>query len=193
MAGDNKVDSKTKQERVHEISLMLRRKSTPYILQYIAEKWGLQEREAYYYIEEAKEEWEKYFSQVKKCGKAYYVSQLRDLKDQAYSRAVVIGRGENKVVVEIPDLNLIFEITKEEAKLMGIYPVNKEELDLTIHKGLDYAEYKNFKGMTKDERAAFIAELSEIVRVEGNGDAGKGKSSNQEESVVISKDNIPKL
>jgi len=192
MAGDNKVDSKTKQERVHEISLMLRRKSTPYILQYIAEKWGLQEREAYYYIEEAKEEWEKYFSQVKKCGKAYYVSQLRDLKDQAYGRATVIGRGDNKMVIEVPDLNLVFEITKEEAKLMGIYPADKSEIEVN-HKGLDYEEYKRIKGMTKDERADFIAELSEIVRGERTGDLGAGQGSDKERPMATKEDNISKL
>jgi len=132
MSGENKVDCKTKQERVHEVSLMLRRKSIPHILNFIKQEWGLEKVQAYNYIKEAKAEWEKYFSQVKKCGKSYYVTQLRDLKDQAFGRATIIGKGENKMVVEVPDLNLVFEITKEEAKLMGIYPANKIEGDLNV-------------------------------------------------------------
>ena len=38
-----------------------------------------------------------------------------------------MGRGDSKMVVTIPDLNLVLEITKEEAKLMGIYPAEKHE------------------------------------------------------------------
>jgi len=68
----------------------------------------------------------------------------------------------------------------------------EQEVELN-HKGLDYKEYVLLKGMTKDERTAFIADLGEIIRCGNVRDVGKGKSSNQEESVVISKDNIPKL
>ena len=127
MAGFNKVDDKVHQERVHEVSLLLKRKPVKYILQYISETWKVDERQARNYIRQAKAEWKKYFSQVKKCGMAYHVNQLREIKDQAYDRSVVIGRGDNKVVVEIPDLNLVLDITKEEAKLMGIYPAEKHE------------------------------------------------------------------
>ncbi len=68
----------------------------------------------------------------------------------------------------------------------------EQEVELN-HKGLDYKEYVLLKGMTKDERTAFIADLGEIIRCGNVRDAGKGKSSNQEESMVISKDNIPEL
>lgn len=61
------------------------------------------------------------------------------------------------------------------------------------HKGLDYNEYVLLKGMTKDERAAFIADLGEIIRCGNDREAGEGKESNQKESVVINKDNISKL
>lgn len=56
------------------------------------------------------------------------MAQLRDLKDQAYSRKVVIGRGDNKDTVTVADLGLVFEISKEEAKLMGIYPSEKHDV-----------------------------------------------------------------
>lgn len=127
MAGFNKVDDKVHQERVHEVSLLLKRKPVKYILQYISETWKIDERQARNYIRQAKAEWKKYFSQVKKCGMAYHVTQLRELKDQAFGRATVIGRGDNKMVIEVPDLNLVLDITKEEAKLMGIYPAEKHE------------------------------------------------------------------
>ena len=119
------------QKRIYQVGLMLRRKSMPFILEYIGKEWGVEKSEAYRYIALARKEWKKYFSQVKKCGMSYYVSQLRDLKDQAYSRKVVIGRGENKDAVTIADLGLVFEITKEEAKLMGIYPAEKHKIEET--------------------------------------------------------------
>jgi len=127
MAGFNKVDDKTHEERVHEVSLLLKRKSIKYIIQYITETYKVDERQARNYIRQAKTEWKKYFSQVKKCGMSYHVNQLRELKDQAFGRAVVVGKGEKKMVITVPDLNLVLDITKEEAKLMGIYPAEKHE------------------------------------------------------------------
>ena len=43
---------------------------------------------------------------------AYHVAQIRDLKDKAYTE---------------DDMRLVLDITKEEAKLMGIYPAEKYE------------------------------------------------------------------
>jgi hypothetical protein len=170
MSGENKVDSKTKQERVHEVGLMLRRKSIPYILNYIKQEWGLEKVQAYNYIKEARVEWEKYFSQVKKCGKSYYVSQLRDLKDQAFGRATVIGRGDSKMVVTVPDLNLVFEITKEEAKLMGIYPSEKHDVNV---KGKIEGKVENILKLEEGELDKFIEVL--IKRETGTDDSINGK------------------
>ena len=127
MSGENKVDDKIMQERVHEVSLLLRRKPLKYIIHYITTTWGVDDRQARNYITRAKAEWRKYFSQVKKCGMAYHVAQIRDLKDQAFSRKIVIGTVDNKSVINVPDLGLVLDITKEEAKLMGIYPAEKHE------------------------------------------------------------------
>jgi len=192
MAGNNKVDSVEKDKRVYQVALMLRRKPIPFIVDYIKREWGLERTQAYNYIKEAKNEWKKYLTNVKRWGMGYYISQLRDLKDQAYSRKVIMGRGDNKDTVTIADLNLVFEITKEEAKLMGIYPADKSEIDVT-HKGLDYEEYKRIKGMTKDERAAFISELREIIRCGSNGNIRAGKGSDKKGPMAIKEDNIPKL
>jgi len=122
------VDKVEKEKRVYQISLMLRRKSVNFILQFIAQNWGLEKRQAFNYIKEARKEWRKYFEKLKGDGIAYHIAQLRDLKDQAYSRKVFIGRGDNKEAITIADLGLVFEITKEEAKLMGIYPSEKHDV-----------------------------------------------------------------
>ena len=127
MPRKRKVDNKTMQERVHEVSLLLRRKSQKYIIHYITEAWKVDDRQARNYIRKAKKEWEKYYSQVKKVGMAYHVAQIRDLKDQANEQKIVIGKGDNKQIITIANLPLILDITKEEAKLMGIYPAEKYE------------------------------------------------------------------
>jgi hypothetical protein len=169
MAGDNKVDSKTKQERVYKVSLMLRRKSIFFILDYIRLNWGLERAQAFNYIKEAKNEWQKYFSQIKKCGKSYYVAQLRDLKDEAYERKIVIGKGDNKEAVTVADLGLVFEITKEEAKLMGIYPSTKE--DITVkHSGEINSQLTHILKMEDEELNELIKRLSKT----GIGDSPTG-------------------
>jgi len=71
---------------------------------------------------------------------------------------------------------------------------DKTEQEVEVnHKGLDYEEYKRIKGMTKDERADFIAELSEIVRGERTGDLGAGQGSDKERPMATKEDNISKL
>jgi len=132
MSGENKVDSTEKEKRVYQISLMLRRKSHPFIIEFMKQNWGLEKAQAYRYIALARKEWKKYSDHLKSSGMSYFMAQLRDLKDQAYSRKVIIGRGDNKNTVTIADLGLVFEITKEEAKLMGIYPATKIELENKI-------------------------------------------------------------
>ena len=128
MAGHNKVDRTEYQKRIYQVSLMLRRKSRPFILGYIRENWHLETAQADNYIRAARREWQKYFEKLKGDGIAYHVAQMRDLKDQAYSKKVVIGRGNDKKVITIANLGLVFEITKEEAKLMGIYPAEEHKL-----------------------------------------------------------------
>ena len=107
----NKVE---KQKRIYEISLLLRKKSVNYIVQFIAQNWDLRDRQAYNYIRLAREEWQKYFAKLKYDGMSYHVAQLRDLKDTAHDK-------EN--------YRLVFDIAKEEAKLMGIYPAEKHKIE----------------------------------------------------------------
>jgi hypothetical protein len=123
------IDIET-QKRIYQVGLMLRRKPIPFILEFAGKEWGIEKSQTYEYIRLAREEWKKYFLNLKNSGMSYHISQLRDIKDEAYNRKFVIGRGDNKQVITIPDLGLIFEITKEEAKLMGIYPTETHKLEI---------------------------------------------------------------
>jgi len=124
------IDKVEHQKRIYQVSLLLRRKPMPFIIEFMRKEWGIERAQAYRYIKSARKEWQKYFAKLKNDGMSYHVAQLRDLKDQAYSRKVVIGRGDNKEVITIANLGLVFEITKEEAKLMGIYPAERHRLDI---------------------------------------------------------------
>jgi len=126
-----RADAIEAEKRVYQVSLMLRRKPVSFIIQFGADKWNIGARQTRKYIRKARKEWKKYFEKLEGDGISYHVAQIRDLKDQAYNRRkVVIGEGDEKKVITIPDLGLVFEITKEEAKLMGIYPPEKHKFDL---------------------------------------------------------------
>ena len=114
-AGQNQVDKVTKAKRIYEISLLLRRKPVSYILEYIKQNYKLERGQAYNYIKAARAEWRKYFEKLKGDGITYHITQFRDLKDKA---------------LDSSDYKLAFDIAKEEAKLMGIYPAEKHKLDL---------------------------------------------------------------
>lgn len=159
----NKVGDIEKQRRVYQVSLMLRRKPVSFILEYIRENWGLENAQGYNYIRLAREEWQKYFAKLKQDGMGYHAAQLRDLKDQAYSKKVVTGTGSNKKTVTIADLGLVFEITKEEAKLMGIYPKEKVEHSGEVKLGL------NLEGMEIGEIQRLIRALEACTGVKGQG------------------------
>lgn len=110
------IDKVEKQKRIYKISLLLRKKSVNYIVQFVAQNWGLGNRQAYNYIRLAREEWQKYFAKLKYDGMSYHVAQLRDLKNTVYDKE---------------DYRLVFDIAKEEAKIMGIYPAEKHKVDET--------------------------------------------------------------
>jgi hypothetical protein len=126
-----RADAIEAEKRVYQVSLMLRRKPVSFIVQFASDKWDIGARQTRTYIRKARKEWQKYFEKLEGDGIGYHVAQMRDLKDQAYNRRkVVIGEGDEKKIITIPDLGLVFEITKEEAKLMGIYPPEKIKLDI---------------------------------------------------------------
>jgi len=106
-----RIDEVEKQKRIYQVSLLLRRRPTGFIVQFIAENWGLEKRQAFNYIRLAKEEWARYFANMKSSGIGYHITQMREIKDKAYGN---------------DDLRLVFDIAKEEAKLMGMEIERKE-------------------------------------------------------------------
>ena len=137
------------QRRIYKVSLLLRRKPITAVVAFISQEWGLTVRQAYNYIKMAKEEWKKYFDHLKISGMGYYVAQLRDIKDQAYrSERVVIGKDNDKKIVKTPNLGLVFDITKEEAKLMGAYPPEVHDVNLIT----DFAKWVKKAKETKNKK-----------------------------------------
>ena len=110
MAG-KRIDEVEKQKRIYQVSLLLRRRPVGFIVDYIRREWGIERAQAFVYIKLAKEEWARYFANMKSSGIGYHITQLREIKDKAYSN---------------DDLRLVFEIAKEEAKLMGMEIERKE-------------------------------------------------------------------
>ena len=106
------VDQVEMEKRVYQVSLLLRRKPVSFIVQTISAKWNITDRQARNYIRLARKEWRKYFANMKSSGVGYHVAQNRDLKDKAMTDG---------------DYKLAFDIAKEEAKLMGVYPAEKHE------------------------------------------------------------------
>lgn len=135
-----KSDKREMEERVREVSSLLGRKSDPEICQIMSKKWDVSERQIRRYIASAEKEWQKYSARRKKDGMGYTLGQLRKLRDQASSRNVVVGRGEQKQVIEVPDLSLVLDITKEEAKLLGLYPAEKKHIDLVGDVNITFKE-----------------------------------------------------
>ena len=117
MAEDNKpfkkADMMEVERRIYQVGLMLRRKPTSFIIDYCKQTWNIERAQANVYIKKARAEWKKYFEKVKGDGIAYHIAQNRDLKDMAFSRKVVVGTVDNKQVIQVPDLDLILNITKE--------------------------------------------------------------------------------
>ena len=111
----NKVSQVEKEKRVYEISLLLRRKPSSYIVEYARQNFGLGRAQAFHYIALARDEWKKYFEKVKGDGIKYHISELRELKDKAWEK---------------DDLRLVFDIAKEEMRIMGIYPIERHKLEL---------------------------------------------------------------
>jgi hypothetical protein len=103
----NRTGDTEKQKRIYRISLLLRRKTSEFLIEYMGQEWGIKRRQGFNYIRLAKKEWAYHYA---KClgvpCRVYYIAELRDLRDQA---------------LEQNDLKLAFDIAKEEAKVMGAY------------------------------------------------------------------------
>ena len=100
-----KIDEVEKQKRIYQVSLMLRRRSNGFIVDYCRRIWGIGRSQAFVQIKEAKEEWARYFANMRSSGLGYHITQMREIKDKAHQ--------DN-------DSRLVFDVAKEEAKLMGV-------------------------------------------------------------------------
>jgi len=100
----NRTDDTEKQKRVYQISLLLRRKSSKLLIDYMRQKWGIERRQGFNYIRLAKKEWASYYAKYfgVPC-QVYYMVELRDLYDQALDQN---------------NLKLALDIAKEEAKVV---------------------------------------------------------------------------
>jgi len=160
------------QKRVYKVSLLLRRQPINIVVQAIMQTYGVCKGTAYNYIRMAREDWQKYFDHLKYSGMGYYVSQLRELKDQAYKSCRVIKKGDEEIVVKTPNLSLVFEITKEEAKLMGQYPAEKHEVDIisSFAGWIKKVKEKNAIDASKSKQITAVdAEVLEELEEDSNG------------------------
>ena len=149
------IDKVEKERRIHEVSLLLRRKPIKFIVEYVREKWGIRDAQAYNYIKDAKEEWKKYFENVKQCGMNWHISQIRDLKDDILEKQTL-----NK-----DDYRLILDVYKEESKLLDAYPKEKIE-----HSGEVKVDL-NLEGMDIEEIRRLIGTLETYTRAKSQGGA----------------------
>jgi|LSQX01.1.fsa_nt_gb hypothetical protein len=109
-----KVDNKTKEERIYQVSLLLMQKPKKIILQYITENWGIKERQAYLYIKAAEKNWQEYYLNVKNWGMGYHLAKRRYLRDRLMAKG---------------DYRGVLEVDKDEAKLVGAYPTEKMDIE----------------------------------------------------------------
>jgi len=110
MAG-KRIDEVEKQKRIYQVSLLIPNRTSGYIVQFIAQNWGLEKRQAYEYIRLAREEWQKHFTDVKRWGMGYHLAKRREVRARA---------------IEDKDYRLALDADKDEAKLLGLYVEKKE-------------------------------------------------------------------
>ena len=115
MAGDNKVDSYTAEIRVDAVRLLLLKgqEDTPRLVQDIANKFGVNTRQAYNYIAKAK----KQIEDVGAIDRAYRLSEHIALRRDLRRRARDDG-----------DLRMELAAAQDEAKLLGLYPAERHEV-----------------------------------------------------------------
>lgn len=115
MAGDNKVDSYTVEVRVDAVRLLLLKgqEDTPRLVQDIAGKFGVNTRQAYNYIAKAK----KQIEDVGAIDRAYRTAEHIALRRDIRRRARDDG-----------DLRMELAAAQDEAKLLGLYPAERQEI-----------------------------------------------------------------
>ena len=130
---NKEVDKLEYQKRVHQISLLMNSKPTPFIIEFIIQKWGIKKAQAYNYIKAARKEWQKHFLNVKKNGMGYHLNKRKEIRSKA---------------IDAGDYRLALDADKDEAKLMGIYPAEKMEVTKKV---IQLGKKKKEKGKEEDK------------------------------------------
>jgi len=86
------------------------------ILHNASQNWGISDRQTQTYIKRCYDLWHKDFEKKRKRNLDYHLAKRADLYKQAYNKK---------------QWNICLEIIRDEAKLMGIYPAEKHDIELT--------------------------------------------------------------
>ena len=103
------------EKRILIVGLLLERKPPSFVLQFIAQKWDLEQRQAYNYIRLARKEWQKNFKNNKRAGMGYHLAKRKTLYDK---------------LMEQEDYRGALEVSKDESKLLGVYPTEKHDVNI---------------------------------------------------------------
>ena len=118
MAGSNRVDAHTAETRVDAVRLLLLKgqEDTPSLVQGIANKFGVNTRQAYNYVAKAKK-------QIEEVGAI----------DHAYRLAehIAIRRDIRRRARDAEDLRMELAAAQDEARLLNLYPGDKHSVQLT--------------------------------------------------------------
>jgi len=118
MAGNNRADAHTAETRVDAVRVLLLKghEDTPSLVQGIAERFGVNTRQAYNYVAKAKK-------QIENVGAI----------DRAYRLAehIAVRRDIRRRARDAEDLRMELAAAQDEAKLLGLYPADKHSMELT--------------------------------------------------------------
>lgn len=115
MAGNNRADAHTAETRVDAVRVLLLKghEDTPSLVQGIADRFGVNTRQAYNYVAKAK----KQIGEVGAIDRAYRMAEHIAVRRDIRRRARDDG-----------DLRMELAAAQDEAKLLGLYPADRHEV-----------------------------------------------------------------
>ena len=118
MAGNNRADAHTAETRVDAVRVLLLKghEDTPSLVQGIADKFGVNTRQAYNYVAKAK----KQIEQVGEIDRAYRLAEHIAVRRDIRRRARDDG-----------DLRMELAAAQDEAKLLALYPADKHAMEVS--------------------------------------------------------------
>lgn len=115
MAGNNRADAHTAETRVDAVRVLLLKghEDTPSLVQGIADKFGVNTRQAYNYVAKAK----KQIVEIGEIDRAYRLAEQ-----------IAMRREIRRKAFDTNDLRTALAAAQDEAKLLGLYPADKHEV-----------------------------------------------------------------